>query len=254
MIAEDRSSARRVFGVVSIALLVLALAASGGSAARPAQADVSPDRTDGARVSSRIGWRGCGVRLQCSRVRVPLDWGPCGPTISLPVIRYLASRPRGGSGRCLSTGAVRRGVCSWSTSEGARLTRWGRDGSMSSAGLCVVAPVPSRWCGALPMRKAGSRFWDGLSIPSTRALDVGISAKDGQVRRPTAGTQRHACSPTSRPPTMPVISTICADLWATGDSPTGPCRTARFSARPTPTCFRAECVRWPSTVWSTRES
>lgn len=41
-------------------------------------------------VTTRIVWRGCGERLQCARVQVPLDWARPGlGTISLAVVRYL---------------------------------------------------------------------------------------------------------------------------------------------------------------------
>ena len=54
---------------------------------------VSLDGAHAAGVRTKIHWRSCGTRLQCGRVRVPLDWGrPHGPTISLAVIRYV---PRG---------------------------------------------------------------------------------------------------------------------------------------------------------------
>ena len=45
-------------------------------------------------VTTRIAWKACGKRLQCARVRVPLDWARPGVgTISLAVARHLASRP-----------------------------------------------------------------------------------------------------------------------------------------------------------------
>jgi pimeloyl-ACP methyl ester carboxylesterase len=45
-------------------------------------------------VTTRIAWTDCGKRLQCARVRVPLDWARPGMgTISLAVVRHLASRP-----------------------------------------------------------------------------------------------------------------------------------------------------------------
>jgi pimeloyl-ACP methyl ester carboxylesterase len=70
---------------------VLAGAAPAG-AAEPAPAPA------GAAGAAGIAWRACpgaaqGARLQCARVRVPLDWSrPRGATISLKVIRRLASR------------------------------------------------------------------------------------------------------------------------------------------------------------------
>jgi len=60
-------------------LLGSAGAASRGVALRP---PVTP---------ARIAWSPCGQRLQCARVRVPLDWAhPSEGAISLAVIRYLA--------------------------------------------------------------------------------------------------------------------------------------------------------------------
>ena len=57
--------------------------------------------------ATAIAWKACGKRLDCARVRVPLDWsraaaftggaGPAaftGPTISLRVVRYRASKPK----------------------------------------------------------------------------------------------------------------------------------------------------------------
>jgi pimeloyl-ACP methyl ester carboxylesterase len=41
-----------------------------------------------------IAWAACGPGLECASVPVPLDWhDPGGPTITLAVIRHLASRP-----------------------------------------------------------------------------------------------------------------------------------------------------------------
>ena len=74
--------------VAGVCALLLVEASAAGSFARPAPA--SP-RTAGA----GIAWHSCGRRLQCARVRVPLDWAhPHGPKISLAVVRYRASRPQ----------------------------------------------------------------------------------------------------------------------------------------------------------------
>jgi pimeloyl-ACP methyl ester carboxylesterase len=44
--------------------------------------------------ATRLSWTACGPRLECADVTVPLDWArPRGPTITLPVLRYLASHP-----------------------------------------------------------------------------------------------------------------------------------------------------------------
>ena len=45
-------------------------------------------------AAARIDWSKCGARLECARVRVPLDWDrPDVAKITLKVIRHLASRP-----------------------------------------------------------------------------------------------------------------------------------------------------------------
>ncbi len=55
----------------------------------PPESELLPSAT-----AERISWRNCGDRLECAQVRVPLDWDhPDGPTISLAVIRHLASLP-----------------------------------------------------------------------------------------------------------------------------------------------------------------
>src|ERR1700748_3123930 len=44
--------------------------------------------------SAAISWTGCGTQLECARVPVPLDWAQHGGrTITLSVIRHLASHP-----------------------------------------------------------------------------------------------------------------------------------------------------------------
>ena len=70
---------------------------AGGAGRADAAAVAAPGA--GAQASgAAIAWRACGNRLQCARVRVPLDWSratvragrvvSAGPTISLAVIRY----------------------------------------------------------------------------------------------------------------------------------------------------------------------
>jgi pimeloyl-ACP methyl ester carboxylesterase len=71
----------------AMAAAVLLLA---GLAAGITVSSLAPDGAYGAGVRTAIAWRSCGSRLQCARVRVPLNWTrPQGPTISLAVIRYV---------------------------------------------------------------------------------------------------------------------------------------------------------------------
>lgn len=76
--------------VVLLVAGVCAVLGGASTASSSARRAAAPHRTAGA----GIAWRSCGKRLQCARVRVPLDWArPTGATISLAVIRHLASRP-----------------------------------------------------------------------------------------------------------------------------------------------------------------
>ncbi len=69
-----------------------------GGAGRADAAAVAAPRAEAQASGAAIAWRACGNRLQCARVRVPLDWSratvragrvvSAGPTISLAVIRY----------------------------------------------------------------------------------------------------------------------------------------------------------------------
>ena len=71
----------RGLAVVLAALVVLAIVV-------PVGADAST------RGLPSISWTACGPRLECASVAVPLDWRhPGGPTITLAVVRHLASRP-----------------------------------------------------------------------------------------------------------------------------------------------------------------
>ena len=91
---------------VALASLVALLAAS-ALMLGPSRADAASPTTSAAKARSgaaAIAWRACGKRLDCARVRVPLDWSRAGAfrgrtavagrTISLAVIRYRASRPK----------------------------------------------------------------------------------------------------------------------------------------------------------------
>ena len=62
----------------------------------PAHVAASGPAYSGA-VGAPIAWGACdppGEGLECARIRVPLDWDrPNGRTISLALIRHLASKP-----------------------------------------------------------------------------------------------------------------------------------------------------------------
>ena len=86
----------RLWAVVA-AVLACATGFSAAEAAAAKAGSASAVQATGAArqtADARIAWKGCGKRLQCARVRVPLDWARPGlGTISLAVARHLASRP-----------------------------------------------------------------------------------------------------------------------------------------------------------------
>ena len=157
---------------VTVGLLIGSVDAAGAVGA------VSPDGPSGVRVTSRIGWGNCGARLQCARVRLPLDWAhPLGPTISLAVIRHLASRPARRIGSLFVNGGGASGSVELVRSEGARLDALGQ------GRFDVIGWALRGGSGAEPMvrcfasQQSRERFWAGLSIPSTRAQSLAYLPK-----------------------------------------------------------------------------
>jgi pimeloyl-ACP methyl ester carboxylesterase len=154
----------RLVGICTAAVLWLG---SGGAASRGL-----PLRP--AATSVRIVWTPCGRRLQCARVRVPLDWAhPSAGTISLALIRYLAGGPghRIGSIFFNPGGPGASGVDAV-RGDGAALAALGR-------GRFDVVSWDPRGTGAsthvrcFSSAAAQSRFWGvNWSIPTTRAQSL----------------------------------------------------------------------------------
>ena len=121
-------------------------------------------------VTTRIAWTGCGQRLQCARVRVPLDWSRPGVgTISLAVVRHQASRPGqrigslfvnyGGPG-VAGVPAVKAG--------GAELDKLGQ-GRFDVVGWDPRGTGASTHVRCFPNTRAEARFWGrDWSVPTTR--------------------------------------------------------------------------------------
>ncbi|HVQ90120.1 MAG TPA: alpha/beta fold hydrolase [Mycobacteriales bacterium] len=139
-----------------LAALVLAPATTPGTAA--------------AAPVSRVDWVGCGPRLECATVPVPLDWArPGGATIALSVIRHLASRPGqrigsllvnpGGPGDSGVADVADRGDLLDALTEGRfDIVGWDPRGSGNSAPVSCFADAAQR-----------AAFWGPLVVPSTRA-------------------------------------------------------------------------------------
>jgi hypothetical protein len=78
-------------------------------------------------AGTRVSWHSCGVRLQCTRVSVPLDWArPLGAKISLAVVRHLASRPAKRIGSLFVNAGGASGSVELVRSDGARLGTLGQ--------------------------------------------------------------------------------------------------------------------------------
>ncbi len=129
-------------------------------------------------LASSIHWKSCGVRLDCARVRVPLDWArPGGPSITIGVIRHIATRPDRRIGPLFVNGGGASGSVELVRSEGARLDALGQ-GRFDVVGWALRGGA-----GAEPMVRCFTdprdrqRFWDGLSIPTTRAQSLAYLPK-----------------------------------------------------------------------------
>lgn len=160
-----RSSPRRprfLLGAVVLALL--------GAVLAPVRAAAAP--------AAGIRWTPCGDRLECATVPVPLDWSrPHGPTISLAVIRHLATDPAHRIGSLLvNPGGPGDSGVDEVASRGARfdaltggrfdIVGWDPRGSHRSA------PVS---CFATPAGRAA--FWGDVIVPTTHADERRYLAK-----------------------------------------------------------------------------
>lgn len=131
-----------------------------------------------AAASSGIVWSACGERLECAKVRVPLDWGhPGGRKITLAVIRHLASRPEERIGSLFFNpgGPGNSGVSFVRAGGGDLLDAYGQGRfdvvSWDIRGSADVAPdrpgpvsTPVR---CFENAASQARFWDELSVPTT---------------------------------------------------------------------------------------
>jgi pimeloyl-ACP methyl ester carboxylesterase len=151
---------------VVLAVLVIGVFGSVTPLAGPASASAAPAEI-AARSAPRIDWRPCGVRLQCARVRVPLNWSlRSGRRITLPVIRHLASRP----GRRLGSLFVNPGGAGGSTefvrANGGQLDALGR-GRFDVIGWELRGTGGSPAVDCFADQRSRARFWGDLAVPTT---------------------------------------------------------------------------------------
>ena len=182
--------------VLSVAGASAVLLVGAGMAwSRPLEAAVS-HWTAGA----RIAWRSCGKRLQCARVRVPLDWSrPRGQKISLALIRHLASRP----GRRTGSMFVNPGGPGQS---GVKLVRdnGARFDALGGGRFDVVGWDPRGTNASTPVRcftsKASeARFWRGVQIPTSAAASSAYRRRTIVLARDCGRVGRDPVPRRSRP-------------------------------------------------------
>src|SRR6476620_11372398 len=125
-----------------------------------------------------INWTGCGTQLECARVSVPLDWARHGGrTITLSVIRHLASHPgqRIGSLFVNPGGPGDSGVAAVTEQGGALdaitggrfdIVGWDPRGSGGSTPVSCFASSAER-----------EAFWQGMPVPTTRQDEQRYLAK-----------------------------------------------------------------------------
>jgi pimeloyl-ACP methyl ester carboxylesterase len=143
-------------------------------------------------VGAPIAWGPCepaGPRLQCARIRVPLDWDrPNGRTIQLALIRHLSSKPGQRIGSMLinpggpgdtGVGLVRGG--------GAELDTWG-DGRFDVVSWDPRGTNASTHVRCFRSTSAERKFWQGTSIPISKAASeryrrktVALARRCGEV-------------------------------------------------------------------------
>ena len=125
-----------------------------------------------------ISWTGCGAQLECAKVSVPLDWAQHGGrTITLSVIRHLASHPGqrigslfvnpGGPGDSGVAAVAERGEALDAITGGRfDIVGWDPRGSGGSAPVSCFASSAER-----------EAFWQDMPVPTTRQDEQRYLAK-----------------------------------------------------------------------------
>ncbi len=155
-------------------VLALAVVATWATGLVPGRADLAQARAtsgdvDRVGLTTKIDWRNCGVRLQCGRVRVPLDWShPDERSITLPVVRHLASRRGRRLGSLFVNGGGARGSTELVMESGADLDALGQ-GRFDVVGWALRGTGGSAVVRCFADERARTRFWGGVPLPETSA-------------------------------------------------------------------------------------
>ena len=159
---------RRLTAIVTVAVVLLAVGGPGSPRAAAA-------------VSDSIAWGPCkpsGPSLQCARIQVPLDWGePDGRTISLALIRHLASKPDERIGTLfINPGGPGDTGVGLVQGLGAMLDQWG-GGRFDVVSWDPRGTNASTRVRCFTSQRSEDRFWAGESIPTTPAASARYSRK-----------------------------------------------------------------------------
>ena len=158
--------------------LAVTVLAAGTAAATLAPVTAAAGASERSAPAPAINWTGCGTQLECARVSVPLDWARHGGrTITLSVIRHLASHPgqRIGSLFVNPGGPGDSGVAAVAEQGGALdaitggrfdIVGWDPRGSGGSTPVSCFASSAER-----------EAFWQGMPVPTTRQDEQRYLAK-----------------------------------------------------------------------------
>ncbi len=131
-----------------------------------------------------IHWQACGPRLECARIRVPLDWdNRHGRTIGLSVIRHPASDPAARIGSLfINPGGPGESGVSLVQGAGDELDSWG------GGRFDVISWDPRGTNASTPVRcfrnqLGAAQFWRGATIPTDRNASTAFRRKTADLAR-----------------------------------------------------------------------
>jgi pimeloyl-ACP methyl ester carboxylesterase len=158
--------------------LAVAVLAAGTAVATFAPVTAAAGASERSAPAPAINWTGCGTQLECARVSVPLDWARHGGrTITLSVIRHLASHPDrrigslfvnpGGPGDSGVDAVASQGDALDAITGGRfDIVGWDPRGSGGSTPVSCFASSAER-----------EAFWQGMPVPTTRQDEQRYLAK-----------------------------------------------------------------------------
>ncbi len=167
---------RNSSGVALITVLCVLFGAQTADAATP----IPPsDRA----VTGAVGWRDCGKNLECTTVRVPLDWDrPGGHQIKLAVVRHLASLPEKRIGSLFINPGGPGGSFDEVRADGENLDATG-GGRFDVVGWDIRGAGASSHVRCFRNKQGASRFFRDWSVPTNRRASLKMVRKTADLSR-----------------------------------------------------------------------